>query len=118
MALVVTAAASVQAAPIVFTTTNFDTTAYAFSGNLADNDSNSSSSSPLPVVSTATVAGATDLASAIARGTSGMLSASTEAESFPGSAGASTGSQSHFVGTFLGSGALILISTSTTSRRS
>src|SRR5438309_1402607 len=48
---------SAQALPIVFTSSAFDTSAVALAQNLADFDTDSTPSSPLPVLSTATVVG-------------------------------------------------------------
>jgi hypothetical protein len=108
LGLVVSAAAGVQAAPIVFANAQYDTTAVAFSGAVVDVNSSSSVTSPLPLVSTATVTGPNDFATSFAIATSGLLSASSEADSFPGAAGASAEAQSHFVGNFTGGGALLL----------
>lgn len=107
--VIATAGASLHAAPLVFTSTQFDTTAFAFSGALADTSSGASPASPLPLVSTATVAPSNDFATAFAIAATGLLSASAEADSFAGAQGASSGAQSHFVGTFLGDGLLSLL---------
>ena len=96
-----------QATPIVFTTTSYDTTAFAVSGALADTDSDATPS-PLPLVSTATVVAPNDFATAFALAASGLLSTSAEADTFAGAQGANAGAQSHFLGTFLGSGLLTI----------
>ena len=52
--------------------------------------------------------GANDFATSFALGASGLLVASAEADSFAGAVGASSGAQSHFVGSILGNGPLNL----------
>jgi hypothetical protein len=106
--LVASVGAGARAEPLVFTTAKYDTTAFAFSGALADADSDASPTSPLPLISTATVLGANDFATAFAIASSGLLSASAESDSFPGAFGATAGAQSHFVGTFTGTDPLSL----------
>jgi hypothetical protein len=106
LALVLDGAA---AAPIVFANSQYDTTAVALAnGGMADVNSDASPSSPVPLVSTATVAAPNDFASSLAIAADGLLVTSAEADGFAGAAGSSAVAQSHFVGTFLGSGRLIL----------
>jgi len=108
VALLASVAIGAQASPIVFTSTQYDTTAFAVVGALADAHSDLSPPSALPLLSTATVVGANDFATSAAFGTSGLLFTSAEADSFPGAIGASAGAQSHFVGSILGNGPLKL----------
>lgn len=107
-ALIASLAVGAQANPIVFTNAQYDTTAFAISGASADAHAAASPSSPLPLVSSAVVLGANDFATSFALATSGLLSSSAEADSFPGAVGANSGAQTHFVGSFLGSGPLEL----------
>ncbi len=106
-ALAMSVAATAQAVPINFSTAQYDTSVFAFSGALADAQS-ASSPSPLPLISSATVTPANDFATASAIAAAGLLVASSEADSFTGSSGASAGAQSHFNATVLGSGRLHL----------
>lgn len=97
-----------KAAPITFTTATYDTVAFAFVGALADASSDSNPPSALPLTSTATVVAANDFATSFGLAASGLLSSLAEADSFAGAVGASAGAQSHFHGTFGGSGVLNL----------
>lgn len=108
LALLAALGLGAQAAPVVFASAQYDTVAFAVSGSSADADSAVSPTSPLPILSTATVTPANDFATAAAFADAGLLFALSEADSFPGAAGASAGAQSHFVGTFLGTGGLSL----------
>lgn len=108
VAFIASMAIGAQARPIVFTSAQYDTVAVAVVGALADVHSDISPPSSLPILSTATVSGANDFATSFALGSSGLLSAFSEADSFPGAVGASAEAQSHFLGTFLGSGPLSL----------
>jgi hypothetical protein len=96
-----------QAGPVLYSSSQFDTTAFAISGALADTQFDSSPS-PLPLVSSAVVVGANDFASGAAVGASGLLLTSAEADSFGRGVGASAGGQSHFAGIFSGTGPLSL----------
>jgi len=96
----------VQALPIAFTSSSFDTTALALAQNVSDFDTDSTPSSPLPLLSTATVVGTSDFATAAALGTNGLLTSLAEADSVLGLTNAV--GQSHFLGSFLGNGLLTL----------
>jgi len=108
IALLASIAIGAHASPIVFTTTQYDTTAFAVVGALADAGSDTSPPTALPLLSTATVVGANDFATSAAFGSPGLLFTQAEADSFAGALGASAGAQSHFVGSILGTGALKL----------
>ena len=108
IALLASIAIGAHASPIVFTSTQYDTTAFAVVGALADANSDISPPSALPLLTTATVVGANDFATSAAFGSSGLLFTQAEADSFAGAVGASAGAQSHFVGSILGNGALKL----------
>lgn len=107
VATMVMATAGVQAAPVVFSSMQYDTTAFAISGATADLSSDASPS-PLPLLSSATVVGANDFATAFALAASGLLTTSAEADGFSGAIGATAGAQSHFVGAFSANGPLTL----------
>lgn len=103
IAVVASFALSAHAGPIIFTSTSYDTNALALADGPAgiDNDFGP----PTPVVSSA-VAGINDFASAAALAAPGLFTASSEADGFVGSAFAL--GQSHFVGTILDFGKMIL----------
>ena len=96
--------AAVHSSPIVFDSAQYETVVFAASGALSDVDSASSPPSPLPLISTATVVGTNDFATAFAASNPGLLIASTEADSFLTSQGATAGALSQFAGTFSGTG--------------
>jgi hypothetical protein len=106
IAAIACGAMSAQALPIVFTSSSFDTTAVAVAQNIADFHSDSTPSSPLPLLSTATAIGSSDFATAAALGTNGLLTSLAEADSVVGLTDAV--GQSHFLGSFLGNGLLTL----------
>jgi len=106
IAAIACGAMSAQALPIVFTSSSFDTTAVALAQNIADFDSDSTPSSPLPVLSTATAIGTSDFATASGLGTNGLLTSLGEADSVVGVTDAV--GQSHFLGSFSGNGLLTL----------
>ena len=108
IAFIASLAIGAQASPIVFTNTAYDTTAFAVVGALADAQSAASPPTALPLLSSATVVGVNDFATSSAFGTSGLLFAQSEADSFTGGIGANSGAQSHFVGSILNSGILNL----------
>ncbi len=107
-ALLASVAVGAHAVPIGFTSTQYDTTAFAVTGAVADADSDSSPTSALPLLSTATAVGANDFATSAAFGAPSLFFTSAEADSFPGAVGGSAGAQSHFVGSILGNGRLNL----------
>lgn len=107
-ALLASIAVGAHAAPIVFTSAQYDTTAFAVTGALADTNSDSSPTSALPLLSTATVVGSNDFATSAAFGASSLFFTQAEADSFAGAVGATSAAQSHFVGSILGSGRLNL----------
>jgi len=102
------ATASVQAGPLLFTTAQFDTTAVASSSSAADFNSDSSASSPLPLISNALVLGSSEIATGGAIAAPGLLTTLAEADLFSSLGLASAIAQSHFVGTFSGTGSLTL----------
>lgn len=106
VALVAASAITVQASPIYFATTNYDTNALALADGPASFSSQSGTSAP---ISSQAVAGINDFASSGALAAFGLFTANSEADGFTGSPSAL--GQSHFVGTFLGYGALNLVMT-------
>src|SRR5438067_6686703 len=97
-------ALNAHALPIVFSGTQFETSAAAIAGSQADAEFDSSPPSTLPLVTSATVVGTSDFASGNAIAASGLLTASAEASSVAGVAsGVGT---AEFVGTFAGGGLL------------
>jgi len=107
-ALLASIAIGAHAVPIEFTSTQYDTTAFAVVGAVADANSDANPPSALPLLSTATVVGANDFATSAAFGSPSLFFTLAEADSFPGAIGASAGAQSHFVGSILGNGRLNL----------
>jgi PEP-CTERM motif len=96
-----------QAAPITFTTAQYDTTAIALAEAIADVKFDTSPPSTLPLLSSAVAVGVNDFAAASAFATSGgLLSTFAEADSLVEATTALA--QSHFFGTFLGDGNLAL----------
>jgi hypothetical protein len=93
----------VHAGPIVFATSSFDTTAVALADGPAGFDSDIGP--PTPVTSSA-FAGVNDIATAGAIAAPGLFTASSDASAVVGSAFAV--GQSHFLGTILDFGKLIL----------
>ena len=93
---------NVQALPVVFTNTAFDTSAVALAEGVADFNSDASPPSPLPLVTSATAVGQTDFASGNGIAAQGLLSTLAEASSLAGVA-SGVGS-SRFQGDFTGGG--------------
>jgi len=91
-----------HAAPIIFTNPMFDTFAVAIAEGGADVHSDASPSSPLPLVTTATVVGQNDFATSSAIAASGLLVTSAEADSTLDSPSAV--GQSHFLANIQGDG--------------
>jgi hypothetical protein len=108
IACIASMAIGAQAVPIVFMNSQYDTTALALSGALADVQSDVSPPSALPLLSQAVVVGVNDFAASAAFASSGLLFTQAEADSFAGAAGAYAVAQSHFVGSILGNGRLNL----------
>ncbi len=108
IALLASTAIGAHAAPIEFTSTLYDTTAFAVTGAVADADTDSSPPSALPLLSTATAVGVNDFATSAGFGSPSLFFTSAEAATFAGAVGASAGAQSHFVGSILGNGPLKL----------
>ena len=107
-ALLALSAASAGATVVDFGSAQYDTSAFALSGNSADASSAATPASALPLVSTATVVGANDFATGSAIAAAGLLVATSEADSFAGALGGSAGAQAHLVSTITGSGRLTL----------
>lgn len=101
-------ALTTHAAPIAFTTATYDTVAFAVVGAAADANSDSNPPTALPLTSAATVVATNDFATSFALAAPGLLNSLAESDSFAGAIGASAGAQSHFHGTFGGSGVLNL----------
>ena len=95
-----------QAAPIVFTTTQYDTVALGLAGAISDVDADVSPPAALPVLSTATAVASDAFAFAFGLGSTGLLSVTAEADSFGQPAQAA--GQSHFLGLFNSAGPLSL----------
>ena len=93
---------NVQALPVVFTNTSFDTSAVALAEAVADFNSDASPPSALPLVTSATAVGQTDFASGNGVAAQGLLSTLAEASSLAGVA-SGVGS-SRFQGDFTGGG--------------
>src|SRR5687767_11656744 len=72
-------ATTVQAAPVTFFNPQFATTAVASAQGVGDLQSDSSPSSALPLISSASAVGATDIATAGAIAAPGLLQTSTDA---------------------------------------
>jgi hypothetical protein len=106
IACIASMAIGAHAVPIVFTNSQFDTTAVALAQGAADTDFDTTPSAPLPVQSSATVVGSSDFASAAALGTTGLLTSFAEGEGAVGVTDAV--GQSHFLGSLLGNGLLVL----------
>jgi hypothetical protein len=87
-----------SAAPISFTTSEFQTQAVAVAGADVDVQSDSSPPSPLPLITSAIVVGTTDFAAGTAIAATGLLSTGAEADSL---AAATAVGSSQFLGTFL-----------------
>ena len=77
-------ALNAHALPIVFSGTQFETSTAAIAGAQADAEFDSSPPSTLPLVTSATVVGASDFASGNAIAASGLLATSAEASSVAG----------------------------------
>lgn len=93
---------SAQALPIVFSNSQYETSAVAIAGSQADTNFDSSPPSALPLVTSATVVGATDFASGNGIAAGGLLQTLAEASS--GAGLASAVGTSEFIGTFTGGG--------------
>jgi hypothetical protein len=91
-----------QADPVAFTSSTFQTNAVAISGSSADVQSDSSAMSALPLVTSASVVGATEFAAANGIAAAGLLTTGAEASSSTGLASAV--GTSEFVGSFIGNG--------------
>ena len=108
IALLASIAIGAHAAPIAYTSTLYDTTAFAFTGAVADADTDTSPPSTLPLLSEATAVGVNDFATSAAFGSPSLFFTLAEAATFAGTVGATSGAQSHFVGSILGNGPLKL----------
>jgi len=104
IAFIASMALGAQAVPVVFTSAQFDTSALAIAEGVPVFDSHGPT--PTTSQSNATSFGANDFASGSALGSSGLLTAFAEADSLVGAASALA--QSHFLGSFSGSGRLSL----------
>jgi len=82
IALLASLAIGAHASPIEFTSTQYDTAAFALTGAVADANSDISPPSALPLLSTATAAGANDFATSAAFGGPSLFFTLTEADSF------------------------------------
>ena len=102
MTVLTLVAVAAQAGPVQFVGTQFDTTAVALAQGLADAQSASSPPSALPLTSEAVATGTTDVATAGAFGSLGLLSTSADVTGISGlTSGVGT---SHFSGMFLNTG--------------
>ena len=101
-------ALGVEAAPINFTSTQFETTAFAFAGASSDFASDSSPPSSLPLLSSVSVLQGLDSASASGVVETGVLT--TFADVFSGAGSTIAGSTALFSGVFIASGDVVGIS--------
>lgn len=106
IALMASLAIHAQAAPVVFTSSQYTTSAVAIAESQADFQTSGSPPGSLPVSTSAVVVGTSDFAAASGLGASGLLTATSEVDSIAGVAYA-TG-QSEFNGVLAGSGPLWL----------
>jgi hypothetical protein len=109
IALIASMAIGAQAAPIIFSSISYDTTAVAIAQGTADVHSANTPPTALPNTSSALVIGSSDFATSSALAASGLLTSFAESDSFGGSPLPFALGQSHLVGTIQGAGPLHLV---------